>query len=270
MNISIQFKTILSRYLQSLGFAESRVLKKSISSYLILMYHRVIPYHEVQCGIQAGMYVEPKTFEMHVEYLKKYFHISALNEIVFFKDREISNYNDKPICILTFDDGWYDFYKYAYPVLKIQNVPATVFLPTGFINTKKQFWTDQLVAIILNKKNDINSNQEKNMAFNNVLDSIIGRKGSIEKRIENAILQLKTYREDDIYEILTETKKNLEVASDSNDRAFLTWDEVGEMVKSGLINFGSHTENHKILNNLNENEIFEELYKSKDRLLSKH
>jgi peptidoglycan/xylan/chitin deacetylase (PgdA/CDA1 family) len=266
MNGPVKVKTCLARCLQSFGFVERIVLKKSKSSYLILMYHRVIPYNEVRQGIQAGMYVEPTTFEMHILYLKKYFNITSLHEIVLIEKPEIFINNDKPICVLTFDDGWYDFYKYAFPILKEHNVPATVFLPTGFINTKKTFWTDQLIDIIINN-NDINNNKS-NMALSSVLNNIIRRKGSIEKKIENAILQLKTYREDEIYEIITETKKNLVDTSDANDRAFLNWDEVGEMAKSGLIKFGSHSENHKILKNLNENEIFEELCKSRDRLLS--
>jgi peptidoglycan/xylan/chitin deacetylase (PgdA/CDA1 family) len=99
------------------------------------MYHRIIPEKEASPGLQAGMYVEPKTFEIHIEYLKKYFLIIPLSETMNNSGKSFS-LKSKPNCILTFDDGWFDFYKYAYPILKAHDVHATVFLPTKFIGTK--------------------------------------------------------------------------------------------------------------------------------------
>jgi len=39
--------------------------------------------------------------------------------------------------VLTFDDGFRNFYTDAFPILKEYNFPATVFLPTDFIGTEK-------------------------------------------------------------------------------------------------------------------------------------
>lgn len=40
--------------------------------------------------------------------------------------------------LLTFDDGYYDFYKFAYPVLKKHQIPAVVFIITQTISSEKR------------------------------------------------------------------------------------------------------------------------------------
>jgi peptidoglycan/xylan/chitin deacetylase (PgdA/CDA1 family) len=39
--------------------------------------------------------------------------------------------------VLTFDDNYQGFYKYAYPLLKERNYPAAVFVHTNFVGDKK-------------------------------------------------------------------------------------------------------------------------------------
>jgi peptidoglycan/xylan/chitin deacetylase (PgdA/CDA1 family) len=47
----------------------------------------------------------------------------------------------------------------------------------------------------------------------------------------------------------------------------MSWEEVTEVAQSGLIEFGSHTASHPILTTLNNNEIQEELKRSRYQLL---
>ena len=41
--------------------------------------------------------------------------------------------------VVTFDDGYRSSYTNAYPILQKYNIPATVFITTGFIGEKKRF-----------------------------------------------------------------------------------------------------------------------------------
>ena len=45
---------------------------------------------------------------------------------------------DKPYVVLTFDDGFRDFYTHAAPILKRYGFTASVFLPTAFIAEEKE------------------------------------------------------------------------------------------------------------------------------------
>ncbi|MDD5032883.1 MAG: polysaccharide deacetylase family protein [Candidatus Pacebacteria bacterium] len=94
----------------------------------ILMYHSIS---------DNGVFftVKPKDFEKQTEYLKSFgFKIISLAEMVeAIKSR---NLKDKSV-VLTFDDGYKDNYKNAWPVLKKYGFPAVIFLASDF--TGKNF-----------------------------------------------------------------------------------------------------------------------------------
>ena len=140
----------------------------------------------------------------------------------------------------------YDFYHYAFPILKKYNAPATVFLPTDFIDSKEWFWTDQLACLFYNGYTGKN-NKKSNHPVIRQLYELTGDMGT---RFEKTIEMFKEYP-------LPEIKKMLEVMTSNRDfekkmqsRAFLSWDEVRKMKASGLISFASHTAGHRILTTL--------------------
>jgi peptidoglycan/xylan/chitin deacetylase (PgdA/CDA1 family) len=270
MKTSMLIKSLLSSLYETSGIVGSFIKHLSKNNYLMLMYHRVLPFKEAIPGMQAGMYVEPETFDMHLRYLNKYFRIIPFSEIFSYLKYTSYSKGDKPICIITFDDGWCDFYKYAFPILKAQSVSATVFLPTKYIGTEGQFWTDQLAYLIVQNRNKYNCSNpinKEHIENIDVTDTIDRLEGTINLRIEKAITLLKKCRDEDINVILEKLKRKWGVDPIPTERAFLKWGEVAEMKESGLINFGSHTHSHKMLTYLDDHEIMDELFQSKNKLI---
>ncbi len=76
----------------------------------------------------------PERFRQQLRYLKwrGYAPISLDDLHNYFINKTIS-LPDKPV-IITFDDGYMDNYENALPILKEQNVPATLFIVSGLIN----------------------------------------------------------------------------------------------------------------------------------------
>jgi len=236
--------------------------------YAILMYHRVIPQNEAENGIQAGMYVQPETFENHIRFLKKSFSILSLLELQSRTEKKSNISHDKPLCAITSDDGWYDFYLNAYPILKAYQVPATVFLPTNFIGTNDWLWTDRLGYLFSKRGNSVGLQKQNQVSGNAVANQLEELKGSQESRLEEAIAILKKFRDDEINEILLELSERWDLDQNPPGRAFLNWEEVREMAQSGLVTFGSHTVAHKILTTLADQEIRDELIESRKRLIA--
>ncbi|MDY6934507.1 MAG: polysaccharide deacetylase family protein [Spirochaetota bacterium] len=66
-----------------------------------------------------------------IKIIKKFFIIVPLHELI---NKQSINF---PRIALTFDDAFDDFFYNAFPILKKNNIPATVFVPTAFIETDK-------------------------------------------------------------------------------------------------------------------------------------
>jgi peptidoglycan/xylan/chitin deacetylase (PgdA/CDA1 family) len=267
MKISIALKSFIATSFYLLGAVAWKLKQVSKYNSVILMYHRVVPINEAREVFQPGIYVEPYIFERHLRFLKKYFCIVPFSELLDCSRRTLRVLNDKPVCVLTFDDGWYDFYTYAFPILKAHQVPATVFLPTDFIGTKNWFWTDRLTFLFFQKKQLKGLTKRIQFSRNPLVNRLEEMKGPPESSVEKAIGQLKTYRNEQIEEVLLEIVKNGDLKPAPTERAFLSWEEVKEIAQSGLITFGSHTATHRILTTLEECKIKEELRRSKEKLV---
>lgn len=96
----------------------------------VLLYHHVQPIKEIVEKKQQNISVDSEIFDKQMEYLvSRGYNTLTLQD--FFSGLS-GTLPSKPI-VLTFDDGYEDFYTYAYPVLKKYNIRATVFLPTGLV-----------------------------------------------------------------------------------------------------------------------------------------
>ena len=242
-----------------------KALFENNKSIIILMYHRIIQKSISRVLLQEGMYVNPDTFHQQIKFLKENFAIISLEEC-FQKIKKNTYGNEKKqLCCITFDDGWKDFYDNAFEILKSQDACATVFLPTDYIGTKKRYWTDHLAKIISGIKQD--EKIIKNDNSNNIINGIENLRGSIAERYEGSIRILKNLPMHEIDNVLDELGERFNVYPGSEDRSFVSWEEVKEMHESGLVNFGSHASSHRILTTISEEEVMEELLQSKNKLI---
>lgn len=90
----------------------------------VLYYHRIFP-----CDPAPD--VTLSLFEWEMSYLKKRYRALTLTELIDYINGDLKL--DRPGVAITFDDGWFDNFVYAYPVLMKHGLKATIFVSTGKI-----------------------------------------------------------------------------------------------------------------------------------------
>lgn len=103
---------------------------------LVLLYHRVNPVDDAIYHLT----VSPENFEKQILYLKNNFPIFR------FED-EWNEYEDDGV-VITFDDGYMDNYQYMLPILEKYQIPATVFVSSGYVNASSEYWWDEIVRLL--------------------------------------------------------------------------------------------------------------------------
>jgi len=94
----------------------------------------IIGYHCIKDKADSGLRpTKTADFENQMRYLSRAYHPMSLDSMA----QHLQNGTALPprAIAVTFDDGYRDNYENAYPILTKYNIPATVFLTTGFIGT---------------------------------------------------------------------------------------------------------------------------------------
>lgn len=89
----------------------------------------ILMYHSIPTRSTTLYEVGKSCFEEHLRYLKANFKILKISSILNRKRKKESGL----VCAVTFDDGYEDNYVNAYPLLLKYNVPAMIFLCTGWM-----------------------------------------------------------------------------------------------------------------------------------------
>lgn len=129
-----------------LTFAEMNALYGPCVSLPTLMYHHIQTKEAAIADKQTGLTVYTDVFKSQMEYLKsKNYNVLTMNDLINFFD------NGTPVpkhsVLLTFDDGYEDFYTDAYPVLRDLGFHATMFVPTGLVDNFDYMSWDQIISM---------------------------------------------------------------------------------------------------------------------------
>ena len=259
MSLILSVKNISAVAIGKAGFFRLLCAYKRRNRGFVLVYHRVIKaLDEEQVFVQPGMYVTTSTFRLQAAFLKENFQVISLDELM---ERVKTGRTVGGCCAITLDDGWQDNYSQAFPVLKDCRLPATIFLATGFIGTDRYFWPEELVYYLKHSK--VFDSMPSNSAWEGFIKQI-PEKESEATRFEHAITNLKIRPRDEREEILSVMRGLSSVYF--TKRLLMNWEEAEDMLNSGLINFGAHTAEHVILDQVSLDVARKEILQSKESL----
>ncbi len=109
---------------------------------LILLYHRI----GGDGNDPLGLSVSAERFAEHVQLIAGRFKPLALSTLV--QRLRDGTAIERAVCV-TFDDGYSGIVDHALEPLARHGVPATMFVPAGSVGSKREFWWDELEALLL-------------------------------------------------------------------------------------------------------------------------
>lgn len=217
------------------------------SMFIMLMYHKI--------GEQKNDFIpalNTSYFEKQINFLRRQYKITSLEDI-------LTNNDKKEKAIITFDDGYKCIYKYAYPILKKYNIPATVFLTVESIENNIPIWSDLLsfyVDVTQIKKFDFNV-MDKKILFDLTTK---GKKLISLKQIKEIFKRIPN---DERLNLIKDLKLILGINKNYNANLdMLSWPEIKEMSENN-ITFGGHTMTHPILTKIPLEKVRFEINESK-------
>jgi peptidoglycan/xylan/chitin deacetylase (PgdA/CDA1 family) len=92
---------------------------------------RILIYHQIGAGSGRQMDLSAQMFRGHVKWLLDHGRIVGLGDALSGADDPDSSRS----FVLTFDDGYADFFENAFPLLRDRGIPFTLYLTTGHIET---------------------------------------------------------------------------------------------------------------------------------------
>ena len=146
----------------------------------ILMYHyiRVVDDPDDKTGINLS--VTPDKFSEQLDYLEEEGY-----HTINFRDVLAGSIPEKPV-ILTFDDGYEDFYTSAYPELKKRNMTAVSYVITG--KTSNRYLAKEQIRELSNSGIEIGSHTLSHLSLSLLGDEKAEKEISLSKQVLEEII----------------------------------------------------------------------------------
>ena len=134
--------------------------------------------------------VPPEEFKKQMQYLHdEGYHTITMDELYDYMTKG-TELPDKPV-LITFDDGYIDNYKYAFPILKEYNMKATLFMITSAFGESRFVNVEQLKEMQANgidiQSHTVNHKDLRNMSLDQARDELISSKAVLEDRMKHPV-----------------------------------------------------------------------------------
>jgi peptidoglycan/xylan/chitin deacetylase (PgdA/CDA1 family) len=252
----------------------SRILP--IPGAVILLYHRVatvVNDPQLLC-------VSPGNFLDHLEILRRRFNplrLESLRDLLAFK-----KWPPRSV-VVTFDDGYADNFGQTKALLEAADVPATVFVVAGELDSEQEFWWDELERIFLTtselpKRLSLNINGQeytwtlessgKNDGSDSPWNVLSETEPTPRHKTYRELINLFRYVESEARESLLEYLADWAGLDRVGRPAYraLTSEELSLLEQDGLVEIGAHTMTHPLLAALPVASQRAEIVNSKQRL----
>ena len=204
----------------------------------------------------------------HLLYLRRHYRIlhleEALEERYAPSKQENAKRDRRTSLVLTFDDGYHDNYTHGFALARELQVPITIFLIPGYIESGEYFWW-------LEGKRLVQRAQVNEVTIDGCTYHLVAKKEqkALAQTLDGRLRYASSVAEREA--LLATFREALAVPShvlvEEERTRPLTWAEVHKMAESGWVSFGAHTMHHPILAYLKDpQEVQHEVEQCRDLL----
>ena len=207
----------------------------------ILTLHHVRPLRPDAFQPNHLLEVAPDFLERLLRRLKR----AALDVISLdeMHARYISGDFKRRFVCITFDDGYKDLMRYAYPLLKQYQLPFALYIPTSFPDRLGELWWVALEAVIARNSRIgmLINGEDRHFDCGSVRE-----KRDLYDQVYGYLRSMKT--EDELRHFVRDlcARHRVDIASFCRDLC-MDWQEIIDLAADPLVTIGAHTVNHNML-----------------------
>ncbi len=245
----VMFKTRATNVLSR--FADSNKL-------IVFNYHRIRPRNAPETLFDDGVFsADEEQFARQMKWLKRHARILSGKDIAEVLEAP-HHHRGYPLVAVTFDDGYYDNYTVAYPILKALEIPAFFFICTEMVWDRKLRWWDVAAYLLKRCRKPSIVVQDRHY---DLKDNRIHTIADFQNRMKHS----KRKQVHDIIQLISEACEVDIPSDDIQGKEVMSPVQIREMAENQMI-IGSHTHTHQALTLLNSEQHREELTLSKQLL----
>lgn len=222
----------------------------------ILTYHRIAHAHDTPLLNPRMISATPQVFAEQMRMLARKYRVVGMEEVL----HALSAKRELPprAVLLTFDDAYCDFGEIAWPILRREKLPATLFVPTGFPDhPERAFWWDRLHRAFA-------QSAQKKIVLAPVGELDLQSPQTLHASLKRTQNHVKTLPHDAALQFIDDVCLRLDDQFVSH-KSVLSWNELRTLQREG-VTLGAHTVSHPLMTKLSRERVRIEITQSQQDL----
>jgi peptidoglycan/xylan/chitin deacetylase (PgdA/CDA1 family) len=236
-------KSVIRAGFETLYFSGAHALMQPFTGGVgaILTLHHVRPERPDRFRPNQLLEVTPRFLERVVRKLRRQkLDLVSLDEM----HRRIAegDFTRRFACV-TIDDGYRDTLQYAYPILKANEVPFAVYVPTSFPDRIGELWWLALEAVVARNSRLTLLIDDREQSFD---CATLEDKYHVFGELYRWVRSFRT--EDELRRVVRELSLRYQVdIAAFCEELCMSWEEISRLAADPLVTIGAHTVNHVML-----------------------
>jgi peptidoglycan/xylan/chitin deacetylase (PgdA/CDA1 family) len=206
----------------------------------ILTYHRVARSENTPDLNPRTISAAPQVFAQQMRMLARKYRVVSMEEVLH---AGLAKKNlPAAAVLLTFDDAYCDFGEIAWPILRRENLPVTLFVATGYPDhPERAFWWDRLHRAFC-------QSAQKKITLAPVGELDLRSPQALHESLKRTQNYVKTLPHDAALHFIDDICLRMDGRL-APRKSVLSWDELRELEREG-VTLGAHTVSHPIMTKL--------------------